>query len=89
MNSETQLLRTGIRVFGGRRATLISAQSSEELAPIVSQKTDFGAINFFCPGKHPEWRAQTLLTKEPETIERINTFSDKDVFWDIGANGGV
>jgi len=89
MNSATQLLKTGIRVLGGHRATLISAQLSEELAPIICQKTDFGDINFFCPGKHPEWRAQTLLTKEPETIEWINTFSDKDVFWDIGANVGV
>ena len=89
LNSATQLLKTAIRVVGGRRATLISAQLSEELAPIISQRTDFGTINFFCPGKLPEWRAQTLLTKEPETIEWINTFSDKDVFWDIGANVGV
>jgi FkbM family methyltransferase len=89
MNSATQLLKTGIRVFGGSRSTLISARLAEELAPIISQETDFGAINFFCPGKIPEWRARTLLTKEPETIEWINTFSDKDVFWDIGANVGV
>lgn len=89
MNSATQLLKTGIRVFGGRRSTLISAQLAEELVPIISQATDFGSIKFFCPGELPEWRAQTLLTKEPETIEWINTFSDKDVFWDIGANVGV
>jgi FkbM family methyltransferase len=89
MNLATQLLKTGIRVFGGSRSTLISAQLAEELAPIISQKTEFGTINFFCPGKIPEWRARTLLTKEPETIEWINTFSDMDVFWDIGANVGV
>ena len=89
MNSAIHLLKTGIQMLGGRRATLISAQLAEELAPIVSQKTDFGTIKFFCLGKTPEWRARTLLTKEPETIEWINTFSDKDVFWDIGANVGV
>jgi FkbM family methyltransferase len=89
MNSATQLLKTGIRVLGGSRSTLISAQLSEVLAPIISQETDFGTIYFFCPGKMPEWRARTLLTKEPETIEWINTFSDMDVFWDIGANVGV
>lgn len=89
MNTATQLLKMGIRVLGGSRSTLISAQLAEELVPIISQKTDFGAINFFCPGKIPEWRARTLLTKEPETIEWINTFSDNDVFWDIGANVGV
>jgi len=89
MNSATQLLKTGIRVLGGSRSTSISAQLAEELAPIRTQETDFGSINFFCPGKIPEWRAQTLLTKEPETIEWINTFNDNDVFWDIGANVGV
>jgi len=35
------------------------------------------------------WRAQTLFTKEPETIKWINSFNEKDVFWDIGANVGV
>ena len=89
MNSVAQLLKTGIRVFGGSKATLISAQLAEELVPQISQMTDSGIINFFCPGKMPEWRARTLLTKEPETIEWINTFGDKDVFWDIGANVGV
>ena len=89
MNTATGLLKTGIRLIGGSRATLISAQLAEELAPLVNKKTDFGTISFFCPGKMPEWRAQTLLTKEPETIGWINTFSDKDVLWDIGANVGV
>jgi FkbM family methyltransferase len=89
MNSAIQLLKVGIRVLGGHKSTLISAQLAEELIPIISQKTDFGAINLFCLGKIPEWRAQTMLTKEPETIEWINNFSDVDVFWDIGANIGL
>ena len=37
----------------------------------------------------PVWRARTSLTKEPETLEWINTFEDADVLWDIGANVGV
>lgn len=65
INLATQVLKAGVRVLGERRAISISAQLSEKLAPIVSQKTDFGTINFFCPGKMPAWRAQTLLTKEP------------------------
>jgi len=89
MNLATQLLKTGIRILGGSRSTLISAQLAEEFAPIISKKTEFGTINFFCPGKIPEGRARTLLTKEPETIEWINTFSDSDILWDIGANVGI
>jgi hypothetical protein len=36
-----------------------------------------------------EYRARTLLTKEPITIEWINTFQEYDVFVDVGANVGV
>lgn len=89
MNSATQMLKTGIRVLGGRNSTLISAKLAEELTPIISQETGFGTVHFFCPGEIPEWRARTLLTKEPETIEWINTFNGGDVFWDIGANVGI
>ena len=34
-------------------------------------------------------RAETFLTKEPDTIEWIETFDEKDVFLDIGANVGI
>lgn len=89
MNSATQFLKNGIRFFGRSRSTLVLAKLAEDLAPVISQETEFGTIDFFCPGEIPEWRARTLLTKEPETIEWINTFSDGDIFWDIGANVGV
>lgn len=35
------------------------------------------------------YRAKVFKTKEPETIEWINSFKDNDVFYDIGANVGV
>jgi FkbM family methyltransferase len=89
MNLALQLMKTGIRVLGGGRSTLILSGLAEGLTPIISQKTEFGTINFFCPGMMPEYRARTLLTKEPETIEWINNFNDSDVLWDIGANVGI
>ena len=89
LDATTRLLKIGIQVFGGSSAASISARLSEDMAPTMTQKTDFGTIAFFCPGKLPEYRARTLLTKEPETIEWINTFNDTDVLWDIGANVGV
>lgn len=83
------LLKTSINFVGGHRAKQILAQLSEDIIPVVSQKTDFGEIQFFCPGTLPIYRAQTLLTKEPDTIEWIDTFQKDDVLWDIGANVGV
>jgi FkbM family methyltransferase len=35
------------------------------------------------------WRFQTLLEKEPETIEWIETFQPGETMWDIGANVGI
>ena len=35
------------------------------------------------------WRYATLLDKEPETIEWIDSFAPGDIFWDIGANVGI
>jgi FkbM family methyltransferase len=51
--------------------------------------TPRGATRFYCLGDLPLWRAQTLLTKEPETIEWIDTIADDHVLYDIGANVGV
>lgn len=45
-------------------------------------------MKFFAFGNVPIWRANTLFTKEPETIDWIRTFSKGSVFWDIGANVG-
>lgn len=89
LDSFSGLLRTCIRVGGGNSASIIAAQLAEELAPTITLQTPHGKIRFFCPGRLPEMRATTLLTKEPETIEWIDSFSPMDVFWDIGANVGV
>ena len=34
-------------------------------------------------------RAETFLTKEPETLEWIDRMNDDSVLWDIGANVGI
>lgn len=51
-------------------------------------ETKHGPIRFACPNETTRWRAETLLSKEPETIEWIDRFDTGDVFWDIGASVG-
>ena len=47
-------------------------------------------INFFCDNPLLKWRANTILTKEPETILWINNYaSNSSVFYDLGSNIGV
>lgn len=84
-----KVLKTAIALLGQRRGALVSSRLAEQLSPVVSVKTKLGAIQLFCPGSIPFWRAETLLTKEPETIEWIDSFDDDSVFWDVGANVGV
>lgn len=61
---------------------------SEDL-PMYSLETAHGDINFLMYGATTEFRVRTFFTKEPETLEWIDTFSSGDVFWDIGANIGL
>jgi len=48
-------------------------------------------IKFFVPNEFVEYRVNTYFSKEPETLEWIDGFSEKDnlIFWDIGANIGL
>lgn len=46
---------------------------------------------FFCPSSKTLGRVESILKREPETINWINNFKNnkKIVFWDIGANIGL
>jgi tRNA G37 N-methylase Trm5 len=48
-------------------------------------------IKFFVPNQLLEWRVDTYFSKEPETLEWIDSFEKKEnlIFWDIGANIGL
>jgi len=46
-------------------------------------------IVFATPSEMCEYRVRTLLTKEPLTIKWLNSFTEDDIFWDIGANVGM
>ena len=48
-------------------------------------------IKFFVPNQLLEWRVNTYFSKEPETLEWIDSFQEKEnlFFWDIGANIGL
>jgi FkbM family methyltransferase len=48
-------------------------------------------VNFYIPNLLTKWRVDTFFTKEPETLEWIDSFENeaKIVFWDIGSNIGL
>lgn len=76
-------------LLGGQFASYFAGRLLEDAALVRRVATPRGEIAFWCPSETTWWRAQTLLTKEPETIEWIDGFADGDVYWDVGANIGV
>jgi FkbM family methyltransferase len=48
-------------------------------------------LKFYVPNSLVKWRVDTILSKEPETIEWIDGFNkkNKSIFWDVGANIGL
>lgn len=46
-------------------------------------------LTFATPTPHVMWRVNTLMTKEPDTIEWLDDMDESDVLWDIGANIGL
>ena len=56
---------------------------------IVSRKFANQNFKFFISHEIELWRSNTILTKEPETIEWINKFKKNEILYDIGANVGI
>ena len=46
-------------------------------------------LKFYCPNRVNKFRIESFFTKEPETLDWINSFKNNSVFFDIGANIGL
>lgn len=74
-----------------KRNLLFKIKKEIEKKSYLKKKILNKNVNFFIPNELVEWRVNTLLQKEPETIDWINSFftEKKTIFWDIGANIGI
>jgi FkbM family methyltransferase len=56
---------------------------------IITQRDAHGEYKFLCESPIERWRAETLFTKEPGTVDWLRaTLKPGDCFYDIGANVG-
>lgn len=78
-----------LSILGERNRHYALAYIYETLAPIKKMNVVNKEVLYYCPGNVPLWRAETMLTKDPDTIKWIDSFQDDSVFMDIGANIGV
>jgi FkbM family methyltransferase len=74
-----------------KRSVLISFNDFIQERSYKSIKILDKEIKFFVPNQVTNWRVDTYFSKEPETLEWIDSFQEKDnlIFWDIGANIGL
>lgn len=74
-------------------------EKKDELHVVIGPKTvvlpdmkviekDGLSFKFLTPNETTKWRANSLLIKEPSTIEWIDGMKKGDVFYDVGANIG-
>lgn len=66
-----------------------SAVISEVRSRLVVLKVDETTMKFHVPNDRCLFRADSLMSKEPETIEWIDSFEPEQIFWDIGACVGT
>ena len=71
------------------KANKLSCGFAEKLDPICTVHNNGVEYIFSCPNSLIQWRAETFFTKEPETIEWINTFKSDETLFDVGANIGL
>jgi hypothetical protein len=57
--------------------------------PVAEIAVDGRQVRFNVPNAAARWRAETLLTKEPVTVEWIRAIPEGKVMFDVGANVGV
>ena len=91
----TRLANNGLSRAASLPVQLLNLHSRARVVEDLSERmlteieTRSGPIRFYCPSPLLTSRAETLLTKEPDTIKWIDSFTKDAVFWDVGANVGV
>lgn len=78
-----------IETFRLNKANRLTCNLVERISPVYHLKRNGQEYHLFCPNRVTHWRAETFFTKEPETIEWLDTFERGEVLFDIGANIGL
>lgn len=74
-------------LLGPNTRAQVLEQAAEETISVTA--VPGGRILFYAPAPMLLYRAESVLSKETDTIQWIDGFADDGVFWDIGANVGV
>ncbi len=78
-----------LAILGERNRLYIQSAIHEYFMPIRNIDVAGRKIHFYCPSFITLWRAETMLTKDIDTIRWIDSFGANATFMDIGANVGI
>jgi len=82
-----QIASLPMKAIGPHRRSEILDRLTEDAISVV--RIPGNQIRFYTPSPLLIARASSVLSKEADTIQWIDAFEEKSVFWDIGANVGV
>lgn len=85
------MIRTGVNFSAGSRIGkyLFKQILSTAMEEVREISHDGLRLRFATPNSLCDWRAKTFATKEPETLEWIDSIPKGAVLWDVGANIGL
>ncbi|MBM08836.1 MAG: methyltransferase FkbM [Magnetovibrio sp.] len=69
--------------------TEMTIEEYEKLEPIFTLKYKNVEVLYNVPNRQTLWRAESLNSKEPDTLAWIDNFDAEDVLFDVGANVGM
>jgi len=83
-------IRLALKLTGSHRESWTRALLSETIAPVVLVNLNNGDdLKILCMGTRVINRASRVMSKEPETIDWLDSMVSDDVLWDVGANCGI
>ena len=84
-------LRACAATLGSTRVGSVLIESALESAMLRTQAVAHGAtrLRFTVPNRLNEVRVRTFSTKEPETLQWIDSIPQGATLWDVGANVGL
>jgi FkbM family methyltransferase len=67
----------------------LSIEEYERINPAAALKLGGRQLLYATPNRVTAWRASTLMTKEPSTIEWLDAITPGEILVDVGANVGM
>lgn len=67
----------------------LTLEQYEQIVPCCDIHFEGRDLHYFTPSRQMKWRADTLFTKEPDTVRWLSCMSPDDILLDVGANVGM